>query len=227
MGFCDFSVSPSPFGLDFGTLDFGLGLDNYTVQSLDISRPDFPRRVAGLTQLQSQLRFILHSLFFNSYVSVINLRTAKSQTGLVLDKVSWSGTVLDKPLFKLITQGNLKDYSRKMVISSVYDQGVILLMSVVENGKVVSTLYSIKFFFLWSLLPPIISTAFSSLVLLMSSLPSSSLSSLRLLLTSLTVFRNLSRFLIASRSWPFRLVSVFTACQRHAVIFHDCPSRCF
>ena len=27
-GSCDFSVSPSPFGLDFGTLDFGLGLDN-------------------------------------------------------------------------------------------------------------------------------------------------------------------------------------------------------
>ena len=26
--FNDFSVSPSPFGLDFGTLDFGLGLDN-------------------------------------------------------------------------------------------------------------------------------------------------------------------------------------------------------
>ena len=26
---CDFSVSSSPFGLDFGTLDFGLGLDNY------------------------------------------------------------------------------------------------------------------------------------------------------------------------------------------------------
>ena len=25
-GPCDFSVSPSPFGLDFGTLDFGLGL---------------------------------------------------------------------------------------------------------------------------------------------------------------------------------------------------------
>ena len=24
----DFSVSPSSFGLDFGTLDFGLGLDN-------------------------------------------------------------------------------------------------------------------------------------------------------------------------------------------------------
>ena len=23
-GPCDFSVSPSPFGLDFGTLDFGL-----------------------------------------------------------------------------------------------------------------------------------------------------------------------------------------------------------
>ena len=27
-GPCDFSVSPSPFGLDFGSLDFGLGLDN-------------------------------------------------------------------------------------------------------------------------------------------------------------------------------------------------------
>ena len=26
-GTCDYSVSPSPFGLDFGTLDFGLGLD--------------------------------------------------------------------------------------------------------------------------------------------------------------------------------------------------------
>ena len=25
---CDFSVSLSPFGNDFGTLDFGLGLDN-------------------------------------------------------------------------------------------------------------------------------------------------------------------------------------------------------
>ena len=28
-GLCDYCVSPSPFGLDFGTLDFGLGLDNY------------------------------------------------------------------------------------------------------------------------------------------------------------------------------------------------------
>ena len=27
-GPCAFSVSPSPFGLDFGTLDFGLWLDN-------------------------------------------------------------------------------------------------------------------------------------------------------------------------------------------------------
>ena len=27
-GPCDFSVSPSPFGLDFETLDFGLRLDN-------------------------------------------------------------------------------------------------------------------------------------------------------------------------------------------------------
>ena len=30
-GLCDYCVSPSPFGFDFGTLDldFGLGLDNY------------------------------------------------------------------------------------------------------------------------------------------------------------------------------------------------------
>lgn len=62
------------------------------------------------------------------------MRTVKSQTGLTLDKVSRSGTLLDKPLFKLITRGNLKDYNRKMVISSVYGQGVILLMSVIENG---------------------------------------------------------------------------------------------
>ena len=33
-GPCDFSVSPSPFGLDFGTLDFGRGLDNYFVFSI-------------------------------------------------------------------------------------------------------------------------------------------------------------------------------------------------
>ena len=25
----DFSISPSPFGLDFGTLEFGLGLNNF------------------------------------------------------------------------------------------------------------------------------------------------------------------------------------------------------
>ena len=30
-GPCDFSVSPSPFGLDFVTLDFGLGLDNIVI----------------------------------------------------------------------------------------------------------------------------------------------------------------------------------------------------
>ena len=82
---------------------------------------------------RSQLRFSLHISFLHSYNSVINLRTVKSQTGLTLDKVSRSGTLLDKPLFKLITQGNLKDYNRKMVISSVYGQGVILLMSVIEN----------------------------------------------------------------------------------------------
>ena len=37
-GPCDFSVSPSPFGLDFGILDFGLGLDN---RSTGLSWPWF------------------------------------------------------------------------------------------------------------------------------------------------------------------------------------------
>ena len=40
-GPCDFSVSPSPFGLDFGTLDFGLWLDKRYVlctMYLDIHR---------------------------------------------------------------------------------------------------------------------------------------------------------------------------------------------
>ena len=32
----DFSVSPSPFGLDFGTLDFRLGLDNNSILSFSI-----------------------------------------------------------------------------------------------------------------------------------------------------------------------------------------------
>jgi len=35
-GPCDFSVSPSPFGLDFGTLDFGPGLDNITGEHYSI-----------------------------------------------------------------------------------------------------------------------------------------------------------------------------------------------
>ena len=38
-GPCDFSASPSPFGLDFGTLDFGLGLDNYFLPSFVLMSP--------------------------------------------------------------------------------------------------------------------------------------------------------------------------------------------
>ena len=34
---CDFSVSPSPFSLDFGTLDFGLGLDKNWLLSLRLA----------------------------------------------------------------------------------------------------------------------------------------------------------------------------------------------
>ena len=39
-GPCDFSVSPSPFGLDFGTLDFGLRLDNNICFIQDLASPD-------------------------------------------------------------------------------------------------------------------------------------------------------------------------------------------
>ena len=41
-GPCDLSVSPSPFGLDFGTLDFGtsdLGLTIYLSSGVLIFRP--------------------------------------------------------------------------------------------------------------------------------------------------------------------------------------------
>ena len=38
-GPCDFSVSPSPFGLNFGTLDFGLGLDNNRVFKESLKEP--------------------------------------------------------------------------------------------------------------------------------------------------------------------------------------------
>ena len=34
-GLCDYCVSRSPFGLDFGTLDFGTGLDNLDIKPLD------------------------------------------------------------------------------------------------------------------------------------------------------------------------------------------------
>ena len=34
-GPCDFSVSPSPFGLEFGTLDFGISDSGLTIHSHD------------------------------------------------------------------------------------------------------------------------------------------------------------------------------------------------
>ena len=39
-GPCDFSVSPSPFGLDFGTLDFGTSDLGLTISSRSSSSPD-------------------------------------------------------------------------------------------------------------------------------------------------------------------------------------------
>ena len=40
-GPCDFSVSPCPFGLVFGTLDFGLGLDSCFFQIIILSSGSF------------------------------------------------------------------------------------------------------------------------------------------------------------------------------------------
>ena len=41
-GLCDFSVSPSPFGLDFGTLDFGTSDLGLTISDL-VSTPNILR----------------------------------------------------------------------------------------------------------------------------------------------------------------------------------------
>ena len=48
-GPCDFSVSPSPFDLDFGLWDFGLGLDNNQRQNF---------------QAPVQVPFLVHSKSF-------------------------------------------------------------------------------------------------------------------------------------------------------------------
>ena len=37
-GPCDFSVSPSPFGLDFGTLDFGTSDLGLTITLLNVAK---------------------------------------------------------------------------------------------------------------------------------------------------------------------------------------------
>ena len=44
-GPCDFSVSPSPFGLDFGSLDFGTSDLSLTIESFS------QRSVSGLCKL--------------------------------------------------------------------------------------------------------------------------------------------------------------------------------
>ena len=47
-GPCDFSVSPSPFGLDFGTLDFGTSDSGLTIL--------MKKRITIALQLESQSR---------------------------------------------------------------------------------------------------------------------------------------------------------------------------
>ena len=46
--FCDFSVSPSPFGLDFGTLDFGTSDLGLTIKKL-----------AGRTSLSPMISYLV------------------------------------------------------------------------------------------------------------------------------------------------------------------------
>ena len=51
-GPCDFSVSPSPFGLDFGTLDFGLGLDNIYLTFLNVIKLTFSLQYVSTSALR-------------------------------------------------------------------------------------------------------------------------------------------------------------------------------
>ncbi len=87
MGWCgggvvgpfDFSVSPSPFGLDFGTLDFGLGLDKiYSLCFLTIYctyiflRIKFPNKSLSpmgvlLRRIISKQLIIDHRMFKTQY----------------------------------------------------------------------------------------------------------------------------------------------------------------
>ena len=76
-GPCDFSVSPSPFGLDFGTLDFGLGLDNnntnVTLTFYDVGLQGSPSSAVSWcpwppcghkSQVQVHIRFLNHENLF-------------------------------------------------------------------------------------------------------------------------------------------------------------------
>ena len=68
-GPCDFSVSPSPFGLDFGTLDldFGLGLDNsshFLLRSLWSGLSQFSGITLILFYFRGQVEPKIFYLFF-------------------------------------------------------------------------------------------------------------------------------------------------------------------
>ena len=80
-GPCDFSVSPSPFGLDFGTLDFGtsdLGLTKRTFLKLLLE----PRRVKLVDKSKQNIcsstpvikKHLLHLGHYNMYICLLMLK---------------------------------------------------------------------------------------------------------------------------------------------------------
>ena len=56
VGPCDFSVSPSPFGLDFGTLDFGTSVSGSTINAVPLFFNNKIRRARGLLDLLPEPR---------------------------------------------------------------------------------------------------------------------------------------------------------------------------
>ena len=81
----DFSVSPSPFGLDFGTLDFGLGLDNYLKVSSFINHLSYfqpsgpPSRLTDPSYIEMSPSCPSFSLKSDDYVRMDHIYPGPSQ----------------------------------------------------------------------------------------------------------------------------------------------------
>ena len=84
-GSCDYRVSPSPFGLDFGTLDFGLGLDNYLKVSSFINHLSYfqpsgpPSRLTDPSYIEMSPSCPSFSLKSDDYVRMDHIYPGPSQ----------------------------------------------------------------------------------------------------------------------------------------------------